>query len=187
MRSLLLILLTITTLAFANDTPEPNPVMVVQTSAGQFEVTLRPDVAPKACENFLRLSEGKYYDGVVFHRVIKGFMVQGGDPTATGMGGQSYWGAPFEDECNANIKFEKPGMVAMANKGPNTNGSQFFITTSSCPWLNQKHTIFGEVTKGYDVIQKIEASYTDKNNRPIESQKILTIYLKDLTDEEEEG
>lgn len=184
MKKLFLILLSFVAFGLSAGGIHPDPIVVVETTSGKFEITLHPSIAPKACDNFLRLSENKYYDGLIFHRVIKGFMVQGGDPTATGAGGQSFWGAPFEDEFNADVKFDKRGLVAMANRGPNTNGSQFFITTAATPWLNQKHTIFGEVTKGYDVVQKIESCYTDKNSRPIENQKIFTIYLKDPQEDE---
>ncbi|MBI5274514.1 MAG: peptidylprolyl isomerase [Chlamydiales bacterium] len=154
------------------------PVLEVKTTQGTFEITLRPHIAPKACENFMKLAEKKYYDGIIFHRVIKGFMVQCGDPTGTGRGGSSIWGKSFEDELRADVKFDKPGLLAMANSGPNTNGSQFFITTASTPWLNMNHTIFGEVTKGYDVIQKIETTKTDRMDKPVETQKILSVTVK---------
>jgi len=140
---------------------------------------LFPDIAPKACENFLRLAKKDYYDGIVFHRVIRGFMIQGGDPTGTGAGGESIWGKDFEDEVTSSVTFERPGLLAMANKGPNTNGSQFFITTMPTPWLNQNHTIFGEVTSGYDIVGKIEATPTDPRDRPVTPQKILNVTLND--------
>lgn len=151
------------------------PVLKVETTQGSFEVTLFPDIAPKASENFLSLAQKGYYNGIIFHRVIKGFMIQGGDPTGTGTGGQSIWGKEFEDEVSPNVKFDRPGLLAMANRGPKTNGSQFFITTAATPWLNGKHTIFGEVTKGYDVVQKIDGTATDARDRPIVPQKILNI------------
>lgn len=154
------------------------PVVVFETTQGNFEVTLLPDIAPVAVDNFLALVKKGYYNGTTFHRVIKNFMIQGGDPLGTGMGGQSVWGKPFEDEFNANVKFTKPGILAMANKGPNTNGSQFFITTAATPWLNQKHTIFGEVSQGYDVVQKIEAAKTGSQDRPLEKQEVIKITLK---------
>ncbi len=154
------------------------PVVVFETTQGSFEVTLFPDVAPKAVENFLKLAENKYYDGTVFHRIIRGFMIQGGDPLGNGTGGQSIWGKPFEDEVRPDIKFDKKGLLAMANRGPKTNGSQFFITTAAAPWLNQKHTIFGEVTNGYKVVQKIESTPTGAQDKPIDSQKIISISLK---------
>ncbi|MES2273993.1 MAG: peptidylprolyl isomerase [Chlamydiota bacterium] len=158
--------------------PVKNPIIVVETNVGEFEITLKPDVAPKTCENFLGLVGKKYYDGIVFHRVIKNFMIQGGDPTGTGAGGESIWGKSFGDEFNPAVKFDKPGMLAMANRGPNTNGSQFFVTTAATPWLNMRHTIFGEVTKGYDVVRKIEMTQTAAGDRPIEAIKILKAFVK---------
>lgn len=154
------------------------PIVVFETTQGCFEVALYPDATPKTCENFLGLVKNEYYEDTFFHRVIKNFMIQGGDPTGTGAGGQSIWGSTFNDECVPTLKFDRPGLLAMANRGPGTNGSQFFITTASTPWLNNKHTIFGEVVKGYDVIQKIEATSTGPQDRPIETQKITKIYLK---------
>ena len=156
-----------------------NPIVVFETNLGVFEAALKPDVAPKACENFLGLVAKGYYDGVIFHRVIKNFMIQGGDPQGTGRGGQSIWGKPFEDECKADVKFDKPGLLAMANSGPKTNGSQFFITTATTPWLNMRHTIFGEVTAGYDIVKKIEASPTAPGDRPVEPIKIKKAYVKE--------
>jgi len=153
-------------------------IVVVETTQGTFEVTLKPDVAPKACENFVHLAESGYYNGIIFHRIIKNFMIQGGDPTGTGAGGQSKWNKNFADECSSSVKFDKPGLLAMANRGPNTNGSQFFITTVATPWLNQKHTIFGEVTSGYDVVKKMESTQTGPGDRPIDSQKIIKMYVK---------
>lgn len=154
------------------------PIAVFETNHGTFEVALFPDIAPKTTENFISLAESKYYEGIIFHRVIKGFMIQGGDPTGTGTGGESKWGKSFEDEFSPTRRFDKPGILAMANRGPNTNGSQFFITTAATPWLNDKHTIFGEIINGYDVIQKIEAAATAAGDRPLESQEILKITIK---------
>jgi peptidylprolyl isomerase len=105
-------------------------------------------------------------------------MIQGGDPTGTGAGGTSIWDKPFADECASNLKFDRPGLLAMANRGPNTNGSQFFITTVATPWLNMKHTIFGEVVKGYDIVQKMESSKTDTRDRPVEPITILKAYVR---------
>lgn len=154
------------------------PTAEIETNMGTFEVALFPDIAPKASENFLTHAKDGYYNGVIFHRVIKGFMIQGGDPTGTGRGGQSIFGAPFEDEVTDSAKFDRVGLLAMANAGPKTNGSQFFITTAATPWLNKKHTIFGEVVKGYDVIQKIEGTKTGPGDRPVEDVKILKITIK---------
>lgn len=155
------------------------PVVEIETTLGTLEVTLRPDIAPKASENFLKLAEKGYYDGIIFHRVIKNFMIQGGDPTGTGTGGKSIWGTPFEDEVTTAVKFDKAGLLAMANAGPKTNGSQFFITTVPTSWLNGKHTIFGEVTKGYSVVEKIEKVKTAPgSNKPVEEIKILRMRVK---------
>ena len=141
-------------ISFAQDAVSPS--VIFETNQGNIKVNLFCDVAPKACENLTGLVEKEYYNGLIFHRVIKGFMIQGGDPTGTGRGGQSIWGSKFQDEVNRNVKFDRPGLLAMANSGPNTNGSQFFITTVPTPWLNMKHTIFGEVVEGFDVVQKIK-------------------------------
>jgi peptidylprolyl isomerase len=135
-------------------------------------------MAPRACDNFVGLVKKGYYNGTIFHRVIKGFMIQGGDPTGTGKGGGSIWGKPFEDEFMPGITFYREGIVAMANAGANTNGSQFFITTAPTPWLNKKHTIFGEVVSGYEVVQKIENTETGSSDKPLSEQKIIKAYLK---------
>ena len=151
-----------------------NVHVVLDTTQGKIEFKLFPNIAPKACENFTGLVKKGYYNGIVFHRVIPKFMVQGGDPTGTGRGGESLWGKSFADEVTPDVRFEKAGLLAMANAGPGTNGSQFFITTAKTPWLNMRHTIFGEVVTGYDVVQKIEGLPTDGNDRPVETQKIVT-------------
>jgi len=153
-------------------------MVVFETNQGVIEIKLNESAAPKACENFTSLVEKGYYDGTIFHRVIKNFMIQGGDPTATGRGGSSIWGKPFEDEVTETVTFEKPGLLAMANAGPGTNGSQFFITTAATPWLNMKHTIFGEVVSGYDVVQKIENTETGAMNKPASDQKIIKAFVK---------
>ncbi|MFQ5681418.1 MAG: peptidylprolyl isomerase [Candidatus Omnitrophota bacterium] len=152
-------------------------VVVLETNRGVIKVELKEDIAPRACENFIGLVRKGYYDGTIFHRVIKGFMIQGGDPTGTGRGGNSIWGRPFPDETREDVGFTRPGLLAMANAGPNTNGSQFFITTAQAPWLNMRHTIFGEVIAGYDVVQKIESVQVSSSNRPLEEQKIVKAYL----------
>jgi peptidylprolyl isomerase len=155
-----------------------NKIVVLETNQGIIEIKLMPEVAPKACENFTKLVEKGYYNGLIFHRVIRGFMIQGGDPTGTGAGGNSIWGKPFADEVSPNVQFDRAGLLAMANAGPNTNGSQFFITTAKTPWLNMHHTIFGEVTLGYEVVQKIENTATGASDRPKFEQKIIKAYLK---------
>ena len=157
---------------------ETNPIIIFETNQGDIEIQLFPDIAPKACENIIGLIEKNYYDGIIFHRVIKKFMIQGGDPTGTGRGGQSIWSKPFEDEVTSDLSFDRKGLLAMANAGPNTNGSQFFITTMPTPWLNMKHTIFGEVINGYDIVEKIENTPTGTSNRPTEEQKIIKAYVK---------
>ncbi len=153
-------------------------IVVLETNQGIIEIKLMPEAAPKTCENFIGLVEKGYYDGLLFHRVIKDFMLQGGDPTGTGRGGESIWGKPFEDEVKPNITFDRPGILAMANAGPNTNGSQFFITTKATPWLNMRHTIFGEVISGYEVVQKIEDTEVGANDKPVNDQKIIKAYMK---------
>lgn len=152
---------------------------VFETSQGNFVVRLFPEEAPKTVANFVELAQGTkefvdpktskkvkrpFYDGLIFHRVIPDFMIQGGDPMGTGTGGPGY---QFEDEFGSSRVFDKPGILAMANAGPNTNGSQFFITVAATPWLNRKHTIFGEVVEGYDVVEKISlVDQNPGNNRP---------------------
>lgn len=153
-------------------------IVCLETNQGTIEIKLFMEIAPLACQNFVTLANNHYYDGTIFHRVIKGFMIQGGDPSKTGAGGESSFGKPFADECKAEIAFTKKGILAMANRGPNTNGSQFFITTAATPWLNMHHTIFGEVVKGYDVVEKIEGTKTDLRDKPIQEQKIIKAYLK---------
>src|SRR3954454_10582713 len=134
------------------------------TNLGDIEIELFDEDAPKTVENFRKLSGDGFYDGVIFHRVIKDFMIQGGDPTGTGTGGPGY---EFEDEFNQH-KIVR-GALAMANAGPNTNGSQFFIvTTDAAPWLDGKHTVFGQVTDGMDVVDQIEAAETDGRDKPVD-------------------
>ncbi len=152
--------------------------VVLQTNKGDITLKLYPKIAPKACENFIGLAKSGYYNGIIFHRVIKNFMIQGGDPSGTGMGGQSIWKKPFEDEFKPNVIFDKPGILAMANSGKNTNGSQFFITTVPTPWLNGAHTIFGEVTKGLDVVKTIENAKTGARDKPLEDIKIIKAIVK---------
>lgn len=156
-----------------------NPVVIVDTNLGSITIALKPEAAPKAVENFLRLAQKGYYNDVIFHRVIKSFMIQGGDPTGTGRGGESIYGKPFEDEVSPALQFTKPGLLAMANAGPKTNGSQFFITTAATPWLNGKHTIFGEVIEGYDVVKKIENTPTGGQDKPLTPVKILKITIQE--------
>lgn len=158
-----------------------NPTAIVKTTQGTIEIELRSDLAPKAVENFLTHSKNGYYNGLIFHRIIKNFMIQGGDPTGTGRGGESIWGKSFKDEFAPNAVFDKAGILAMANAGPNTNGSQFFITTVPTYWLNGRHTIFGYVKKGMDIVKKLEnipTSGQSRGNKPLSDQKIISIEIK---------
>ncbi len=155
-----------------------NPVVTLETTQGNIEITLMPGIAPKTVENFVTHSKDGYYKGTIFHRVIKDFMIQGGDPQGNGTGGESIWGNEFEDEFSSDVTFDKPGILAMANRGPNTNGSQFFITTAPTPWLNGRHTIFGEVTEGYDIVDKIQNLETNASDKPNTQVKILKITVK---------
>ena len=145
----------------------------MNTTQGTIELELFDDDAPKTVENFRKLAGEQFYDGVVFHRVIPDFMIQGGDPEGTGMGGPGY---TFEDEINQHKVVR--GALAMANAGPNTNGSQFFIvTTNAAPWLDGKHTVFGEVTSGMEVVTAIEGLPTDGQDRPLDPPRIESIEL----------
>ncbi|MDX6452022.1 MAG: peptidyl-prolyl cis-trans isomerase [Gaiellaceae bacterium] len=145
----------------------------MQTNQGAIEIELFDDDAPKTVENFKKLANDGFYNGVIFHRVIPDFMIQGGDPTGTGTGGPGY---QFEDEFNDH-KVER-GALAMANAGPNTNGSQFFIVTAEAtPWLDGKHTVFGKVTSGMDVVDTIEQTETDGRDKPLEEMRIDSISL----------
>jgi peptidyl-prolyl cis-trans isomerase B (cyclophilin B) len=146
---------------------------VLHTNHGPVELELFDEDAPKTVENFRKLAGDGFYDGVIFHRVIKDFMIQGGDPTGTGTGGPGY---TFEDEFNDH-KVER-GALAMANAGPNTNGSQFFIvTTGEAPWLDGKHTVFGRVTSGMDAVDSIEAAETDARDKPLGDAMIERVEL----------
>ena len=153
--------------------------VVLETNQGNIVIKLFPDVAPKTVENFTGLVKKGYYNGIIVHRVIKSFMIQGGDPTGTGMGGESIWGKPFEDEVSKDVVFDRKGLLAMANAGPNTNGSQFFITTAATPWLTMRHTIFGEVVEGYEVVEKIENCQTGPSDKPASEQKIIKAYIQE--------
>jgi len=153
-------------------------IMIMETTQGDITFEMMPEIAPKACENFEKLAEKDYYNGIIFHRIIKQFMIQGGDPSGTGMGGESIWGKAFEDEFANGVVFDKAGYLAMANAGRNTNGSQFFITTVATPWLNGNHTIFGKVIDGMDVVKKLEAVKTARGDKPVEEQKIIKLYKK---------
>ncbi len=148
--------------------PDEELLAIIETNYGTIELKLFPDKAPLTVKNFAGLANAGFYDGLLFHRVIDNFMIQGGDPTGTGSGGESIYNKPFKDEFSPDLKFDKPGLLAMANRGPNTNTSQFFITLVKTPWLNNHHTIFGEVIGGMDVVRKIGKVKTTKPyDRPV--------------------
>ncbi|GAB4127938.1 MAG: peptidylprolyl isomerase [Ignavibacteriales bacterium] len=149
-----------------------------ETNMGNFDIELFAREVPKTVENFVGLAMKDYYSGVTFHRVIDNFMIQGGDPTGTGMGGESYWGSSFEDEFSPNLKHDSPGVLSMANAGPNTNGSQFFITLVPTPWLNNRHSVFGKVISGMEVVQLIGKVQTNANDKPINSVIIKKISIE---------
>jgi len=158
-----------------------NPHVIIETTQGNIELELFPEIAPLAVENFTTHVKNGFYNGVAFHRIIKDFMIQGGDPTETGRGGQSIWQKNFKDEYK-NKTFNKAGILAMANRGPSTNGSQFFITTAPTPWLNGHHTIFGEVTpQSMITVKKLNNVTTQGRSggdRPLERQEIIKAYIK---------
>ncbi|KAG6812418.1 heme binding [Tricholoma furcatifolium] len=146
--------------------------VVLETSLGDVTLELYWDHAPRTCKNFAELAKKGYYNGTVFHRIISDFMIQGGDPTGTGRGGTSIYGQKFEDEIHPDLRFTGAGILAMANSGPNTNGSQFFITLAPTPYLDKKHTIFGRVSSGMRVVQRLGAVAVDGQDRPREDIKI---------------
>ena len=153
--------------------------VILETTQGKVEIELMPGIAPLAVANFVGHIESGYYNDLIFHRVIEGFMVQGGDPLGNGTGGESIWGKNFPDEFSPKVRFDTEGLLAMANSGPMTNGSQFFITTSKPEWLNDKHTIFGKVVLGYDNVKKIEGIEKGAGDKPVEDQKIVKAYIAD--------
>ncbi|KOO24722.1 ubiquitin-protein pub49 [Chrysochromulina tobinii] len=156
----------------------------LRTSHGTLNLELRVDCAPRTCDNFLQLIERGYYDGTSFHRLIRNFMLQGGDPTGTGSGGESAWGGKFADEISGKLKHDGRGVLSMANSGPNSNGSQFFLTFKSAAHLDGKHTVFGSVVGGLDTLARIEALPTDKDDRPLEPVTLLgaSIFVNPFAD-----
>ncbi len=160
----------------AND---KNVHVILETTQGTIELELYPEIAPLTVENFTTHVKNGYYNGIAFHRIIANFMIQGGDPTESGAGGESIWGKPFKDEFKGKT-FDKYGVLAMANRGRHTNGSQFFITTSKTPWLNGRHTIFGQATKAsFETLRKLNGVATVKpGDRPLERQEIIKAYIK---------
>jgi peptidyl-prolyl cis-trans isomerase A (cyclophilin A) len=159
----------------------PNETFALfDTTEGKFKIKLHADKAPKTVENFVGLAEGAktgkpFYDGLVFHRVIPNFMIQGGCPQGTGTGGPGY---KFADEFHPSLRHSKKGILSMANSGPNTNGSQFFITVAETSWLDNKHTVFGEVVEGYDVVEKISKVPKNAGDRPAKDVKINSVTIE---------
>ena len=174
MKKIILSMLIFSNIIFANK------IVVLETTQGNIELELLEDIAPKTVENFTTHIKNGFYNGIIFHRIIKDFMIQTGDPQGTGRGGESIWGKSFKDEFSTKHRFSKPGILAMANRGPNTNGSQFFITTVETPWLNGKHTIFGYVKnkESFMVVKKLESIKTSRSGKPYETQKIIKAYIK---------
>lgn len=156
--------------------PAKRPVAVFATSMGNFRIELYSDLAPKTVKNFVDLAKKNFYDGVIFHRVIDGFMIQGGDPTGTGRGGPGY---VIDDEFGEGLKHSGPGILSMANAGPNTGGSQFFITLVPTPWLDGHHAIFGHVIEGMDVVEAIGHTKTNTYDRPVKDVVIQTITIEE--------
>mmetsp|Transcript_55018 Transcript_55018/g.176414 ORF Transcript_55018/g.176414 Transcript_55018/m.176414 type:complete len:183 (+) Transcript_55018:42-590(+) len=147
--------------------------VVLYTSMGEIEVELYWIHAPRTCLNFYELAKRGHYDNTLFHRIVTGFVIQGGDPTGTGRGGESIYGANFEDEVHPSLKHTGAGVLSMANAGPNTNGSQFFITLAPLPSLDGKHSIFGRVKRGMEAVKKMSTVRTNAQDKPIEEVKIL--------------
>lgn len=191
-----------TTFPQLQETSSKHPLVLMKTNKGDIKITLFPEIAPKTVENFLTHAKNGYYNGIIFHRVIEDFMIQGGDPTGTGMGGESIWGKSFADEFSLEA-FNLKGALSMANAGPNTNGSQFFIVTAKqvpaqmlqqlkdggwpeaiveayakgggTPWLDNRHTVFGQVVDGMDVVYAIEQADKDGRDKPKEDIVIESI------------
>ena len=153
------------------------PQCTFETSVGTFTVELYSQHTPKTCHNFYELCRTGYYNGTIFHRVIKNFMIQGGDPSGTGRGGESIYGGKFEDEATPQLKHTGAGVLAMANAGPNTNGSQFYITLAPTPWLDGKHTVFGRVCAGMKVIQLLGSVATGQADRPVSDVVVHRAYV----------
>ena len=153
-----------------------NPIVTMTMESGDvMTFELYPDIAPNTVKNFISLIKKGFYDGLIFHRVINGFMIQGGCPDGTGMGGPGY---TIKDEFSSKLLHDGPGVLSMTNAGPNTGGSQFFITLRDCPWLDGKHAVFGKVTKGMEVVYRIGKVATDANDKPLKDVVINKITIK---------
>jgi cyclophilin family peptidyl-prolyl cis-trans isomerase len=151
-----------------------NPTAALETNRGTMKIELFEDRAPATAGNFMKLAESGFYDGVIFHRVIDGFMIQGGDPDGTGTGGPGY---TIPDEFHAELRHDAPGILSMANAGPDTGGSQFFITLAATPWLDDRHAIFGRVIDGMDVVETIGAVETGRGDRPVDEVRIESVQI----------
>ncbi len=158
------------------ETKVANPIAVFETSKGTFEIELYKDKAPKTAENFITLVNKGFYDGLIFHRVIDGFMIQGGDPSGNGTGGPGY---TIPDEFSKDLRHSSEGILSMANAGPNTGGSQFFITLAKTPWLDGHHAVFGKVVKGMEVVRAIGKVECDFQDKPLEDVVINKITIKE--------
>jgi cyclophilin family peptidyl-prolyl cis-trans isomerase len=152
-----------------------NPKASIATNHGTFEVELFEDRAPRTAGNFMELAESGYYDGTIFHRVIAGFMIQGGDPKGTGTGGPGY---TIPDEFDPGLRHDSSGVLSMANAGPNTGGSQFFITLAATPWLDDRHAVFGKVVSGMEVVEAIGSVRTGRSDRPVEEARIESVTVR---------
>ena len=156
--------------------PKRRPQAVIETSKGKIVIELFQDLTPKTVDNFIKLANQGFYNGLIFHRVIPGFMVQTGDPEGTGMGGPSY---TFDDEFVPSLRHDRAGIVSMANRGPDTNGSQFFIALAPTPWLDGKHTIFGQVVSGQEVVDLIAAEKRDQDDRPLNPPAMKRVTIQE--------
>jgi peptidyl-prolyl cis-trans isomerase A (cyclophilin A) len=153
-----------------------NPTATFETNKGTFAVELFDERAPRTVANFVELAKDGFYDGLIFHRVIEDFMIQGGDPEGTGMGGPGY---TIDDEFHPELRHDGPGILSMANAGPNTGGSQFFITLAATPWLDDRHAVFGRVTDGMDVVEEIGSVETDAGDRPVQDVRIESVVIEE--------
>jgi cyclophilin family peptidyl-prolyl cis-trans isomerase len=152
-----------------------NPMASVATNHGTFEAELFEDRAPGTVGNFIELAEKGFYDGTIFHRVIQGFMIQGGDPEGTGMGGPGY---TIPDEFDPGLRHDGKGILSMANAGPNTGGSQFFVTLAPTPWLDDRHAVFGRVVSGLEVVEAIGGVATGRNDRPVQEVQVESVTIR---------